>query len=87
MKLSDIITNPVTGRISLTRLAASTGHLNAALWFAWLTYRHGFIAELWMVYLGATITHSGMSKALATVRDYKMAQAVAVAPMPVEQER
>ena len=45
------------------------------------------LAELWMVYLGATITHSGMSKALATVRDYKMAQAVAVAPMPVEQER
>lgn len=75
MKLSDIVTNPATGRVSLTRLAASTAHLNAAIWFAWLTYAHGFIAELWMVYLGATITHNGMSKALAAVRDVKLAQA------------
>lgn len=78
MKLSDIVTNPATGRVSLTRLAASTAHLNAAIWFAWLTYAHGFIAELWMVYLGATITHNGMSKALAAVRDVKLAQAEGV---------
>lgn len=74
MNLTDIITHPVTGRMSLTKLAAATGHFNAAVWFAYLTYAHGFIAELWMVYLGATITHSGMSKALAAVRDVKMAQ-------------
>jgi hypothetical protein len=75
LKLSDIVTNPATGRLSLTKLAAATGHLNAAVWFAWLTFRHGFVAELWMVYLGATITHNGMSKAIASVRDVKMAQA------------
>lgn len=68
-RLTEIITNPVTGRISMTKLAAATGHLNAAAWFAWLTYRHGFIAELWVIYLGATIVHNGYDKAVAAMRD------------------
>lgn len=70
-KLFDIITNPTTGRISMTKLAAATGHLNAASWFAWLTYRFGFIPELWIIYLGATIVHNGYDKAVAAVRDIK----------------
>ncbi|QNJ57345.1 hypothetical protein Dolphis_38 [Pseudomonas phage Dolphis] len=68
-KLTEIITNPATGRISMTKLAAATGHLNAASWFAWLTYKHGFIAELWIIYLGATIVHNGYDKAVAAMRD------------------
>ena len=71
MKLSHIITNPVTDRISMTKLAAATAHLNAAAWFAWLSYQHGFIAELWMIYLSATILHSGYDKTIAAVRDMK----------------
>lgn len=75
MRLAHIITNPTTGRISMTKLAAATGHLNAAVWFAWLTWRHGFIAELWMVYLGAAIFHNGYDKTVAAVRDMRAAHA------------
>ena len=69
LRLGDIVTNPKTGRVSMTKLAAATGHLNAAAWFAWLTYKHGFIAEMWVIYLGATIVHNGWDKAVATYRD------------------
>lgn len=68
-RLAEIVTNPVTGRISMTKLAGATAHLNAAAWFAWLTYAHGFIGELWMIYLGATIAHNGFDKMVATYRD------------------
>ena len=68
-RLVDIVTNPKTGRVSVTKLAAATAHLNAAVWFAWLTLHHGFIGELWVVYLGATIVHNGWDKAVATYRD------------------
>lgn len=67
--LGHIITNPSTGRVSMTKLAAATAHLNAAGWFAWLTFSHGFIAEMWVIYLGATIVHNGWDKAIATYRD------------------
>lgn len=73
MRLADIITNPETGRISMTDLAAATAHLNAAGWFAWLSYQHGFIAEMWIIYLSATIFHSSYNKTVAVVRDMKAA--------------
>lgn len=75
IKASQVITNPATGRISMTKLAGATAHLNAAGWFAWLSYKHGFIGEMWLIYLGATILHNGYDKTVAAVRDFKAAQA------------
>ena len=80
-KLGDIVTNPATGRISMTKLAAATAHLNAAGWFAYLTYRHGFVADLWLIYLGATIFHSGYDKTVAAVRDIKAGQKAPEEPL------
>lgn len=58
----------------MTKLAAATAHLNAAGWFAWLSFQHGFIGEMWMIYLGATIFHNGYDKTIAAVRDMKIAE-------------
>lgn len=80
-RLSEIVTNPATGRVSMTKLAGATAHVNAALWFAWLTARHGFILDLWVVYLGATIVHNGWDKAVATYRDHTLPSRTPQAPL------
>jgi hypothetical protein len=80
LQLSHIITNPATGRISMTKLAGATAHINAAAWFAILTARHGFILDLWVIYLGATIVHNGWDKAVATYRDHTLPARSSAAP-------
>lgn len=64
MKLSDIITSK-DGSLSLTKLAASTAHINLAVAFAWITYSKGFIAEMWLIYAGAAIGHAAYDKTKA----------------------
>lgn len=73
MKLADIITSK-DGSLSLTKLAAATAHLNLALWFAWITYRSGFIAELWAIYGAFAVGHATADKAMATVNSFKTKQ-------------
>ena len=73
MKLSDIIASK-DGSLSLTKLAAATAHLNLAAAFAWITYRNGFIAELWMIYPAFAVGHATADKAMATVNSFKTKQ-------------
>jgi len=70
VKLSDLIISQ-DGSLSLTKLAATAAHLNAAGWFAWLTWQHGFNEMLWMIYLGATIFHAAYDKTGQMVKDFK----------------
>jgi len=73
MKLSDIITSK-DGSLSLTKLAASTAHINLAIAFAWVTYTKGFIAEMWMIYGAFAVGHATADKAMATVNSFKTKQ-------------
>lgn len=50
MKLTDIIVDHKTGRISNSKLASSTAYLTMTGWFCWHNYHTGFNAELWWVY-------------------------------------
>lgn len=68
--IGDLI-NSKDGTISLTRLAAVTAHFNAAFAFFWITIDKGFIAELWMIYLGAAIFHAGYDKTLMVTKGQK----------------
>lgn len=65
LNLSHIITNPTSGRVSLTKLAAATAHFQTAVAFGWLTYTKGFVPELWIIYLGFAAGHNLVSKGLA----------------------
>lgn len=62
------LANSKDGSISLTRLAALTAHANAAIAFLWITISKGFIAEMWVIYLGATIVHAGYDKTLMILK-------------------
>ena len=70
MKLSDLICSR-DGSLSLTKLAAATAHPLLAFWFCWLTYRHGFIAELWLTYGGFAVGHATADKVLAVINTKK----------------
>lgn len=59
------------GSMSLTKLAASTAHLNMALAFAWVTYGHGFVWEMWVIYGGYALGHAAYDKTMAVVNQYK----------------
>jgi hypothetical protein len=59
------------GSMSLTKLAASTAHLLMALGFAVITWRDGFIAELWLIYGGFAISHAVVDKTAAQVKAFK----------------
>lgn len=73
MKVADLITSK-DGSLSLTKLAASTAHLNLAVAFAWITYSKGFVAEMWMIYGAFAVGHATADKAMATVNSFKTKQ-------------
>lgn len=73
MKLSDIITSK-DGSLSMTKLAASTAHLNMAIAFAWTTYTKGFVAEMWMLYGAFAVGHAATDKVMAVVSAFKNKQ-------------
>lgn len=59
------------GSLSLTKLAATTAHANAAWLFVYLTIKHGYNEALWITYLGATIFHAAYDKTTAVVKAMK----------------
>lgn len=73
MKITDIITSK-DGSLSLTKLAASTAHALMAAAFALITFRDGFIAELWLIYGTFAVGHATADKAMATVNSFKTRQ-------------
>jgi len=73
MKIADIITSK-DGSLSLTKLAAATAHLNFAAWFAWVTYKSGFVAEMWLLYGTFAVGHATADKAMATINSFKTRQ-------------
>jgi hypothetical protein len=73
MKITDLVQSK-DGSLSLTKLAASTAHLNLAVAFAWITYTRGFVGELWMVYGAFAVGHATADKVMATVSAFKNKQ-------------
>jgi hypothetical protein len=73
MKLTDLIQSK-DGSLSLTKLAAATGHLNVAIAFVWVTYDKGFIAEMWALYLGGVVLHASVDKGMAVINAFKTKQ-------------
>lgn len=59
------------GSVSLTKLAASTAHFNAAWLFVYLNLKLGPQEWLWLTYLGATITHAAYDKTSKIVQSMK----------------
>jgi hypothetical protein len=70
MKLSDLYTSK-DGSVSLTKLAASTFHLNLALAVMWHTYTKGFAVDVWALYGAFAVGHAGYDKTMAVVKDLK----------------
>jgi len=70
VRLAEIVTSP-DGSLSLTKLAASTAHALMAGNFAYLSWRHGFNAELWIIYGSFAIGHATVDKTVQVVKSYK----------------
>lgn len=70
MTLTDLI-KARDGSMSLTKLAASTFHLNLAIWVSWTTYVDGFNLAIWGMYGGFAIGHAGYDKTMAAVVQLK----------------
>jgi hypothetical protein len=73
MKLSDLYTSK-DGSISLTKLAASTFHLNLAIAVMWHTYTKDFSVDVWVLYGAFAVGHAGYDKTMAVVKDFKSKQ-------------
>jgi hypothetical protein len=70
MKIADLVQSR-DGSLSLTKLAASTAHLLMASGFFVITWRQGFIPDLWLIYGGFAIGHATVDKVAAQVKDFK----------------
>ena len=74
MRLSDLVASK-DGSLSLTKLAAATGHFLMAAAFLRLQVLGGAFNEvLWLVYGGFAVAHATYDKTLAVVKDYKLRQ-------------
>lgn len=76
MRLADLVCNPGSGRLSLTKLAATTGHALAAAGFVlWnvVMARQGLLPDglvgLWAIYLGVCGLHHAVDKSVAAWRE------------------
>lgn len=73
MHISDLVQSK-DGSLSLTKLAAATAHPLLAAGFVLLTWRQGFISELWLIYGGYALGHAVIDKTAAQVKSFKDAQ-------------
>ena len=83
--LSELVTNPTTGRVSHTKLAASSAYFVGTLCFIWyhcflfnpntpvekFTASVNIMPELWLFYFGVIAGHAGANKFMAQKRDIK----------------
>jgi hypothetical protein len=60
--------------MSLTKLAATTAHALMAAGFAVITWRNGFVSELWLIYTAAALGHAMYDKTAAQVSAFKARQ-------------
>jgi hypothetical protein len=67
----DLIRSNRDGAMSLTKVAALTAHISAAVMFIRLQWSEPFNETLWLVYLGATVFHAVYDKTAAQVKAYK----------------
>lgn len=69
------------GSMSLTKLAAATGHFLFAVAVAWLTYiDRRFDQNMWSLYIATAVLHASYDKTLAAVMAFKDRKLDAVAP-------
>lgn len=62
------------GSMSLTKLAATTGHFLAAVMFVRLQWNAEFNGELWLSYMGIAVLHASYDKTIAAVSSFKNRQ-------------
>lgn len=73
-RLLDLVVSK-DGSLSLTKLAAATGHFLMAAAFVRLQVLAGeFNDTLWLLYAGFTVAHASYDKTVAVVTDYKLRQ-------------
>ena len=67
--LTDLITNPATGKLSQTRVWANVAYTAATFVIVKTAIMGNLQSDLLFVYLLATTVHGGLSKYLALKRD------------------
>lgn len=71
MKVSDLFTNPATGRLSHSKLWANVACAVATAMFIQQGWRHTLGADIWLAYLGMVGGYSAARSWIATRRDSK----------------
>ncbi len=66
--LGDLICSRADGSISMSRLAACTGHFLAAGFFIWFNATEPFNWDLWVIYLGFATGHAIWDKGWMTTK-------------------
>lgn len=73
MKVSDLFTNPATGRLSHSKLWANVACAVATLMFIQQGWHGTLGADIWLAYLGMVGGYSAARSWIATRRDSKEA--------------
>jgi hypothetical protein len=73
MKVSDLFTNPATGRLSHSKLWANVACAVATVMFIQQGWRGTLGADIWLAYLGMVGGYSAARSWIATRRDSKEA--------------
>lgn len=73
MRLSDLFTNPATGRLSHSKLWANVACATATATFVYQGVTGTLSSETWLIYLGVVGSYSTARSWIATRRDSKEA--------------
>ena len=68
MRLSDLVTNPASGRLSHSKLWANIAYASATGMFVYQGVAGVLTAETWLIYLGAVGGYSAARSWIATRR-------------------
>ena len=69
MHLSDLVTNPATGRLSHTKLWANVASASATGLFVYQGVQGTLGADVWLIYLGTLGSYSAARHWIATRRE------------------
>lgn len=69
MRLSDLFTNPATGRLSHSKLWANVACATATAMFVYQGVTGTLSSETWLIYLGVVGSYSAARSWVATRRD------------------
>lgn len=67
-RFNELVSDPVTKEWSIVNLAALFAYIASSVFFCVISYKNGFVAELWIIYLSVCTAHHGVNKYLSTQR-------------------